>query len=176
LDFDIEPGTNLALTTNTEHNQSQFGFNSARLRRSDQGVSYPYVVEDVVEITTSNLGNDRYYYFFNWKIQKPGLECASERVEVPLVIVGGAEAIAGAGRLAVMPNPVSDRLEVRLPELQQPSAALKVYDATGQLARNYGVRRGDSNIQVDTEGLPAGLYLIRLVDGGRQYGAKVVKR
>lgn len=175
LNFGIEPGADLSLTTNTAHNVAQFGFNSARLRRSDQGVSHPYAVEDVVEIKTSNLGDDRYYYFFNWKIQKPGLECASERVEVPLVIVDAEEPVAENRRLSVMPNPVGSTLQVMLPGSLQEAAALKVYDATGQAVREYGVLWNDSPVQVDMEALPAGLYFIQLRDGGVQYGAKVVK-
>ena len=176
LNFDIEPGTNLSLTTNTGFNLSQFGFESARLRRSDQNVNYPYTVEDVVEIKTSNLGEDRYYYFFNWKIQKPSFECVSERVEIALMVVGTDDLVAGNNQLAVLPNPVSALLEVRLPELQQEALALKVYDATAQSVQEYRVRRGDSHIQLDMEELPAGLYFIQLMDGGVQYGAKVVKK
>ena len=176
LDFDIAPGTDLALTTNTDFNVSQFGFNSARLRRSDQGVSYPYVVEDVVEIKNSNLGEDRYYYFFNWKIQRPGLACVSERVGISLVIVGTNEATAESAWLTVMPNPVSAQLEVQLPELQAESAVLKVYDATAQVVREYDVRRGDSLLKADMKALPAGLYFLQLADGRAQYAAKVLKQ
>lgn len=176
LGFQVVPGTDLSLTTNTDHNLGQFGYESARLRRSDQGINYPYVVEDVVEIKTSNLGDDRYYYFFDWKIQKPGLQCISERVEVELMVVGAEEVMAGTGRLSVLPNPVAALLEVRLPELRQASAVLKVYDATARLVQEYAIRRGDAQARLDMEALPAGLYLIHLSDGGAQYAAKVLKR
>lgn len=176
LNFSIEPGTGLSLTTNTAHNLSQFGYESPRLRRADQDVSFPYVVEDVVEIKTSNLGEDRYYYFFNWKIQEPGFECVSDRVEIPLMVVGADEMFAGNARLLVQPNPVSAMLSVQLPELQQGAAALKVYDVTAQLVEEYPVRHGDSHTQLNMEALPAGLYFIQLMDGGIQYSAKVVKK
>ncbi|MCB9267318.1 MAG: VCBS repeat-containing protein [Lewinellaceae bacterium] len=176
LNFQIEPGTGLALTTNTAHNQAQFGFNSPRLRRSDQNVNYPYVVEDVVEIKNSNLGEDRYYYFFNWKIQKPTLECLSDRVAIPVTVVGTEEAVPGSAGLTVLPNPVSARLDVQLPELTQETAALKACDATGRVVEERSIRRGDAHVQINMEGLPAGLYFLQLMDGGVQYAAKVVKR
>ena len=92
------------------------------------------------------------------------------------MVVGTDDLVAGNNQLAVLPNPVSALLEVRLPELQQEALALKVYDATAQSVQEYRVRRGDSHIQLDMEELPAGLYFIQLMDGGVQYGAKVVKK
>ena len=49
------------------------------LKRSNNNTpSYPYTIENVVNITDSEYGNEYYYYFYNWQISWFNSSCESE--------------------------------------------------------------------------------------------------
>lgn len=76
IDFAIEEGTGYQL---------RCGTGNPNLWRSDAGVNYPYVIEDVVSITGSNAGEDWYYYFYDWEVEV-NKECISARVPISAFI------------------------------------------------------------------------------------------
>ncbi|MBK8956139.1 MAG: VCBS repeat-containing protein [Saprospiraceae bacterium] len=73
------------LTTNLEQNQKLWNENSPRLQRSDKGFYYPFFIQDKVRLLTSSNGDSYYYYFYDWVIRKPGVNCSSERIEIPVI-------------------------------------------------------------------------------------------
>ncbi len=175
LDFDVEPGTDLYLTTNTESNQTNFGFASPRFRRASQNVNYPYVVDGVLSINDSNLGSDRYYYFFNWEIKQADVECISPLTEVALTVVNTNDPLAYQP-LALQPNPTKGLLDLQLPLLQSNNTALQVFDATGKLVKTVTLTQSTGVEQVDLTNLAAGMYWLRLQDAKTTYAAKVIKQ
>ncbi|MCB0552429.1 MAG: VCBS repeat-containing protein [Phaeodactylibacter sp.] len=175
LEFEVEPGTGLILTTNTANNQAQFGYVSPRLQRSDAGIEYPYVVEGVVSLNTATLGSNRYYYFYDWRIQEPSFECVSERIGVSVEVVGTNEATAAGSSLRIAPNPTSGWVEVQLPTLQQTEVRLLLLDAIGRVVAEQSIERGQRSYSLDLSGQPAGLYHLQLVDGKQVFVGKVVK-
>ena len=48
------------------------------LKRSNENTSYPYIIENIVNITDSEYGNEYYYYFYNWQISWSNSSCESE--------------------------------------------------------------------------------------------------
>jgi photosystem II stability/assembly factor-like uncharacterized protein len=70
------------------------------------------------------------------------------------------------GRLTmqVAPNPATDRMLVRLSRLPGSNAALALYDMLGQSVRRFEPA-GERIVEIGTADLPAGNYLLRLVDG-----------
>ncbi len=70
LNFDLPIGTDLQLGTSA----------APALYRNNSGPSYPYDVPGLLSITTSTAGDDFYYFFYDWEIQKSG--CATQRSEV----------------------------------------------------------------------------------------------
>tara|TARA_S200000501_G_scaffold158889_1_gene149931 strand:+ start:2217 stop:4262 length:2046 start_codon:yes stop_codon:yes gene_type:complete len=79
LDWDIPEGLNYRLGTNTNMNYSNFGYENPMLKRSNNNTpSYPYTIENVVNITDSEYGNEYYYYFYNWQISWFNSSCESE--------------------------------------------------------------------------------------------------
>jgi PKD repeat protein len=70
------------------------GGSNMNLYRNNSGPSYPYVLQDVVDITDSNASVDGYYYFlYDWQVREKG--CASERVLVNVNAVEAPEADFG---------------------------------------------------------------------------------
>lgn len=79
LNWNIPEGLNYRLGTNTNMNYSNFGYENPMLKRSnDDTPSYPYSIENVVNITDSEYGNEYYYYFYNWQVSWMNSSCESE--------------------------------------------------------------------------------------------------
>ena len=80
LNWYIPEGLNYRIGTNSNMNYSNFGFENPMLKRCNDNTSYPYIIENVVNITDSEYGNDYYYYFYNWQISWVNLNCESEEL------------------------------------------------------------------------------------------------
>jgi PKD repeat protein len=63
---------------------------SQNLYRNDGGARYPYTVDNLISIYSSNASGDElsyYYYFYNWEVQE--IPCRSNPIEVPVVVEAG---------------------------------------------------------------------------------------
>ncbi len=86
LNFEISGGEFYYLGTDWQQNMTSFGDYGPRLRRSDNGVAYPYEIVDLVAISTSSAGPDYYYYFYDWEISTGSFTCPSPRVPVEITV------------------------------------------------------------------------------------------
>ena len=78
LDWEVVPGNQYLITTNTQMNNDNFGDNNPMLKRTTGGLpDFPYTVNNVLEITEGyySQGNgdngsspDYYYYFYDWEV------------------------------------------------------------------------------------------------------------
>lgn len=76
--------------------------------------------------------------------------------------------------LVVYPNPVSDRLTVKLRTNDFQVSNMSVYDINGKLIRAQAV--SDNQIEMSTQYLATGNYFLRLSDGKHSVTTKFVKR
>ena len=161
LNMMIDPGFDYRLTTSTEFNQQQFGTNSPRLQRDDEDTSYPYLVNDVVELYTSQFGDDFYYYFYDWQIEQLGLSCESERVPVEIVIV--STDVLAERNYRVYPNPSPGSFEIEFPFELPTDAAVEISTVNAQriLAQSQQLR--GSTLQVELGKVSPGVYLVSIV-------------
>lgn len=171
LNFEVPVGTNLFLGTNTAHNLSVFGYNSARLRRSDENINYPYEVEGIVKIKDSNLGSNRYYYFFDWRIKEADFLCSGERVAVPVVLVDSDDLTLDAQGVKVYPNPTSGLLQVEATSTDELS--VRVLHVTGQVVWQGIVSAAQPSIDLSNQA--AGVYWLQINHQNRIYCQKVIK-
>lgn len=113
VDFRLEPGVDLLLTTNTDSNMAEFNRAGPYLARSDEAVLYPYTIDNVISIKDTPLGQQYYYYFFDWHITTDSSFCVGDRLPVS-VVIDTSTAVSYANRqdLRLFPNPVSDALYV----------------------------------------------------------------
>ena len=91
LGWEIEPGEQYILTTNSQMNNTNFGDNNPMLKRTTGGLpDFPFTINNVVEITegyyTQGGGNDGssedyYYYFYDWQINYDR-SCESDPVTI----------------------------------------------------------------------------------------------
>ena len=87
LDFTVPVGTGYELgLANTS---------AADLFRNDAGVTYPYNLGGLGEITGSSAGPDFYYFFYNWEIRQNDMLCRGPRVAVEATVAGVAASFLG---------------------------------------------------------------------------------
>ncbi|MGB4819495.1 MAG: FG-GAP-like repeat-containing protein, partial [Saprospiraceae bacterium] len=60
---------NYALTTNPDTNKLYYGNISPRLERSNKGFIYPFFIQDLCRITSSDYGDSYFYHFFDWAVR-----------------------------------------------------------------------------------------------------------
>ena len=177
VDLPVTPGNNLRLTTNTDFNNSEFGFNSPRLQRSSQDVQYPYLIGDVATLKESQFGADWYYYFYNWTVEIPGSECVSERVPVEVVfqIPDAVQEELLLRGVSLYPNPSKGLVQLTLSQPLTEEGQLLLRDLTGKQLLLDRLGAGATQYDLNMGNLPAGLYLVQLSSGGRVFNAKVVR-
>ncbi len=177
LNFEIQPG-NYHLATNTANNVAVLGTNSPRLYRSNQGVNYPYTVQDVLSITNSDLGSGFYYYFYDWQVEAVPQVCVSERIPVTVTVgVNSTEEQAAFGRLSVQPNPTSGLFVLEMEAVQSGQTDLRITDLAGRIIFSEqfeAVANVAQQRKIDLTSLPAGMYFLKITSGQRSGFAKIV--
>ncbi len=163
LNFQVPVGNNLSLRC-LEH---------GLFRNTSAATQFPYSIGTVGEITDDFLGNEYYYYFYNWQIQKPSVECVSERVGVTVSISVSGEATKANSQVSVSPNPTSGEVVVNI---KVRADMLRVFDATGrEIYRKEIV--GNESLPVSLTNFVNGVYLIMVETAvGNSVSRVVVER
>jgi hypothetical protein len=161
LNLDIPVGEDLSLTTDEVINQSSIQTSGPQLRRSNEGVAYPYSIANVVTLKNSNFNSDRYYYFYDWEVAFKGYECISERVPVTIVVqpMSASQEPAWAQGVRLFPNPTHGYLQVEMPD-ETTHATLTLKNAQGQVVLQQNIKGSRSTMQMDTQ--PKGVYFIEI--------------
>lgn len=135
------------------------------LFRNSSGVNYPYSIGDVGEITTSFYGNQYYYYFYNWTIQKESITCVSDRVPAQVVVTGTNEKTAFSS-FDIFPNPTDGTVFIELETEKSVNALIQVFDALGRqvMVQDFDILNGQNNSKLDLSEFSNGVYQIQLID------------
>ncbi len=83
--------------------------------------------------------------------------------------------LAAAG-FRLSPNPANGRVRVDLSEAAASGSSLNLYSAEGRLLRSLAVPEGAAYEWLDLNGLPAGLYMVQLYNGGHWAAERLVVR
>ncbi len=166
LNFEIpEEGTDYSLRC-VENN----------LFRNNGGVDYPYEIGDLATITTSFYGDQYYYYFYNWKVEKPSISCISERTEVS-VTLSGVDNLTQVTNLEVFPNPTSEVLNIRFTAETSEAMIIRLTDVLGRTIQERALSNlnvGENMEQLNVSKLPTGVYNLQLNMGDKNAYRKVV--
>ena len=144
------------------------------LFRNNGGVDYPYPIGDVGAITNSFYGQQYYYYFYDWKIQKQSFQCISERIEVTVQLTGTDEALLFAN-LSVFPNPAQDELTVNFALKKQQPLTIELSDMVGRVLSTQKMDTATGSAQVDLTRLSKGMYMLQLKTTDGVVARKIVK-
>jgi hypothetical protein len=94
-------------------------------------------------------------------------------------LISGTNETAWAGGMSLYPNPTGGLLTVEMPQLTGTASRIdtRLLDLTGRSVRSAQNTAGTNRIEVDLNGLPAGIYFLQLTDavGGRAV-RRVIKR
>ncbi|MBK8613841.1 MAG: T9SS type A sorting domain-containing protein [Flavobacteriales bacterium] len=168
LDFDIHPGNNYILTVS----------GTTDLWRSTSGVTYPYAIGTVANITGCSAGSTYYTYFYDWEVEVGGGSCASAMIPVVVeveVCTGVDDALSLRG-FEVYPNPNEGRFKVSLHLLRSAVVDLELSDMLGRtsIAERFSAPAGAVVREMDVSGLPGGIYTLTMRMEGRMFQRRVV--
>ena len=73
----------------------------------------------------------------------------------------------------VFPNPVTKTMNVSIPDIQG-MADIRVFDIYGKLVQQRST--GQANTQLDMSSLPSGMYVVKVMNDGKETAMKIVKQ
>ena len=93
-------------------------------------------------------------------------------------VVGLNEQLGALAEVVVLPNPVHDRMIVRIVEATGARGTLDLRDALGQraLGRDLGLLGAERTEVLDVEQLASGLYFLEITVGGTRSVHRIIKR
>ena len=159
LNFNINAGSDYQLGTSSSTVPDFF--------RNDNGVSYPYSVNGLVDITGSSAGSAYYYFYYDWEVKEQDFECASTRVPATVTVLNptGIDDIDYNNAVSVYPNPSTGLVNISIESVKINTLSIKVFDITGKevldLVNELNLNSNYSN-KFDFTSLSKGLYAIRL--------------
>lgn len=174
LDFEIPIGENYILSTDPLLNQEVTGSLGPRLRRSSTSVEYPYEIENVVSIKSSNFGQEFYYYFYDWSITS-GLFCPSPRAAANVIIKDpvsvNEEAVAG---LNIYPNPSNGNFRIVNLADETGEVIYEILDNSGRIiSRKESLNQREVDFDLN---LTSGIYFLKMKEGKKLSYQKIIIR
>lgn len=166
LNFALTPGT-YHLSTNANVNMASFNTTTPRLQRSSLGVAYPYTINNLVSINGSNQGTNYYYYFYDWEVQEPSINCDAERVPLLVDITLGIDDINGNG-FSIYPNPANTMFILK----NDSPVTMSIFDASARLVKSEKLEAASH--QIDISNLASGVYQIHLVKESGSFNYKLI--
>jgi hypothetical protein len=142
-------------------------------------LEYPYDLNGLATITTSSVSGANalayYYFFYDWHVSTPMVECVSDRVEVTVTVVSIDE-IEGLTSFNVYPNPTSDVLNLELELTGSKDFVMELIDLTGRIIEqtNFTAGVGQHREVLNVSDLESGVYELRLMTGSQQTSMKVI--
>ncbi|MEK7225739.1 MAG: T9SS type A sorting domain-containing protein, partial [Bacteroidota bacterium] len=93
-------------------------------------------------------------------------------LKVQLGTASKQEDLITSENITVFPNPVLDKVTVRIKDLEG-SAAIRVFDMYGRMVMQQS--SSQPLTQLDVSKLSSGIYLIKVMNGGKESTMKIVK-
>lgn len=155
--------------------------NDPQLWRDGQGSNpqYPYAVGDLATITTTSINGDTqldfYYFFYDWHVSTPLVQCESDRVEVVVTVVDVTE-LEGLNAWSVYPNPAANVITLNLATTESAVYTFEMHDLTGRKLeeRNVNAAGGQHKEVIDINGLAPGVYQLSLTRNGKRATTKLI--
>lgn len=178
LNFTVNPGSQYQLGTNATINQAIPGWNQPgpRLQRNTTGATYPYTLADALTITGNNQGPQYYYYFYDWKVEKPGLLCESDRSPANVTIGPvGINENEFSNSVSVYPNPSAALFNVAFETKKQATVQLNITDISGREVYSYNEDKvtGLFAKAINLDGNAKGVYVLKITCGNEVYHQKI---
>jgi hypothetical protein len=86
--------------------------------------------------------------------------------------VGINEALASKNSFSIFPNPATTTINININELQNTTAIVNIYDATGKVVKTISTT--ENNLSIDRGDLQRGIYFVRVLIGDRELTKKII--
>lgn len=175
LGFHLSEGKKYSLLTDKEVNRQNLGTDSPRfIRHSGGNIEFPYSIDGVLDITSSNFGTNNYYYFYNWKVGYDSNICLGESIEIPIHVseTSNNNLINNIKKLNLFPNPANLILNLEIPG-EISSGILSLYCFDGQKIKSEAIQ--NNAVSLDIEHLKPGLYTLVLQNQKNTFYSKFIK-
>ncbi len=163
VDLSLQPGS-YYITTDDVQNNILWGNGGPRLKRSNTGVSYPYVYPNVLSLTSSDQGSQYYYYFYDWKVSTQPTVCAGNMIPVLVDVVTGMNNANNVEAIELYPNPTSDNLFVKAGINVNSTIQVSFTDVAGRLVQqnSFNNLNAGQNQSINIAGLAKGVYFVKV--------------
>jgi hypothetical protein len=159
--FNLEVGDGYYFMTDPTYNQTLLNQNSPRLQRENNSnaIVYPYLIGDLVSITSNQFGNQYYFYYYDIEVEEAPIYCSSEAYAVN-VLVDATASISEQSNInvGIYPNPADKFVDVLTSYSHN---YLTLMDAAGRIIKNQTISQSGT---FGIEEVPAGIYLLRVAN------------
>ncbi|MFZ1703484.1 MAG: FG-GAP-like repeat-containing protein [Saprospiraceae bacterium] len=169
-------GNQYVMTTDEQTNRMNLGYDGPRfLRHIGAGINFPYIIDDILEITQSNYGFNYYYYFYEWVIQFGTKTCYSDDVKIEIFVDSTTfteDVLPNELHLDIRPNPCSEYFSISFDE-KPLLAQVAVYNGQGRRVFETSLDKEINFVQ--TKEWPPGLYVLHIKINTRLKTVKILK-
>ncbi len=142
-----------------------------RLYRNNTQVGISQNAGTANESISINASTGTYYArVYGYNGANNTTNCYTLRVQLGTASREG-ELIVG-NKISVFPNPVTDKVNIRIDDIEG-LADIRVMDINGRILQQH--RSSSVNTQLDVSRLASGMYIIRVMNGGKESVMKIVK-
>ena len=171
LNFSVPEDTNLRLVGKN--------ITTGGLYRNNNSATYPYSIDNVVDIIGSSAGASYYYYFYNWEILTTNSTCGSDMVSVDAVVESCAsigENIAFQRSINISPNPNNGQFKVEFATENDGKVDFELLSTVGTQVfhKEFEHTSGINTWNFDQQHLAKGLYLFNIHFEGKNYTSRII--
>lgn len=157
----------------TEANLQLVGPVSPNLWRNDVNCTYPYQILNLISIKSSSASTNRYYYFYDWEVKE--LDCISPRIPVTALVENCTNIVENINsHFQIYPNPVNDLITVNNTG-SEIIKAVNIIDVMGNNISVKKIRINENSVEIETEFISQGVYLLNIETNFGSYSQKIIK-
>ncbi len=91
-----------------------------------------------------------------------------------LLVTSSVDESSRSLKLAIYPNPATNRFSIQSPALENESATVEIFDLYGRLIQSIEIPDAKSSVKIRVDHLQKGMYIVRL-NGSQSYSCKLIK-
>jgi len=176
LNFSVPQGTGYGLRCFNYNNQGPMLWRDKDLNAA---FGFPFQLGTLATITNTNVAgadtDNYYYFFFDWVIEKPDFTCVSQRAEVQAIVADVSE-LKDVNSMELFPNPAVTSTTIAMNVNGNHRYDVSLIDPMGRMVwtRSFTCNTGRNTLEMDLDALAAGMYQVRVSEGGRFATQKLI--
>jgi hypothetical protein len=129
---------------------------------------------DVNPITGKYYGGTRGWKDINYQVTDPSGNLSNKaRRRILVDFRTGLNDANTYNALSIYPNPSTGKFNVNTKEMMMGKTVVTLYNVLGAKVYNQSIDMNGKTAEINTEGLPSGIYLLQLINNGKQYTQRV---